>query len=161
MQAQLALKKNFTETMGAADSLEPNATRLFERSFNPKTSGGLRAMFRREVTPLPSFTERYGGKHISNQHHVGMKTVPVAQISGTLNKEADFDDTFRPTQRHSENRWLRVATAMLRGVELPPIELVKVGDQYFVKDGHHRVSVARALGFAYLDAEVVAWEFND
>ena len=69
----------------------------------------------------------------------------------------DFDAQFRPTQTHSQGRWLSVATARLQGVPLPPVELIQVGDTYFVRDGHHRVSVARALGELDIDAEVRVW----
>ena len=52
------------------------------------------------------------------------------------------------------------ATAMLRRVDLPPVELIQVGDDYYVQDGHHRVSAARALGYGYVDAIVVVWEIE-
>jgi hypothetical protein len=58
-------------------------------------------------------------------------------------------------------RWLRVAEAYRRGMSLPPVQLIKAGESYFVRDGHHRISVARALGQQEIDAEVVVWEVDE
>ena len=58
------------------------------------------------------------------------------------------------------DRWVRVATAMIQGLALPPIDIIQVGDQFFVRDGHHRVSVARALGQVEIEAHVTVWEVD-
>ncbi len=158
MYPQLSLQNRFADTLGSADSLEPQATKLFDRAYRPSIRRGLAKLFARTSSPLRSLQEIQAANHLTNRHSLGTKTVPLANIQGTLNKQTDFDRDFRPTQRHSENRWLRVATAMLRGVVLPPIELIQVGNQYFVKDGHHRVSVARALGHTHIDAVITLWE---
>ncbi|HUN24115.1 MAG TPA: hypothetical protein PK299_13380 [Anaerolineales bacterium] len=84
----------------------------------------------------------------------GLKTVPVSQIVGTVNRYRDFDRSFLPTQNHTRNRWQRVDHAYYAQVDLPPILLYKVGETYFVVDGNHRVSVAKAQGVEYIDAEV-------
>jgi hypothetical protein len=84
----------------------------------------------------------------------GLKTVPVSQIVGTVNRYRDFDRSFLPTQNHTRNRWQRVDHAYYAQVDLPPILLYKVGEIYFVVDGNHRVSVAKAQGVEYIDAEV-------
>lgn len=94
--------------------------------------------------------EVHGGKHI------GHVTVPLQQIVGSENRVQDFDGRFYPRKSHIEERWVGVAKARLTGVPLPPVDLVQVGDAYYVRDGHHRVSVARALGEAYIEANVVA-----
>ena len=67
----------------------------------------------------------------------------------------DFDAQFRPLETHSRRRWISIAKAMLKGSSLPPVALIKNGQQYFVQDGHHRVSVAQALGKATIYAHVV------
>jgi nucleotide-binding universal stress UspA family protein len=79
----------------------------------------------------------------------------VDSIIGSLGRSRDFDRVFRPVQRHSRGKWLSVDSAFLAGVGLPPISLYKVGDAYFVVDGHHRVSVARENGQTFIDAEVI------
>lgn len=69
-----------------------------------------------------------------------------------------FDDAFHPIRTHTELRWRRVARAGLAGVTLPPVELIRIGEAYFVRDGHHRISVARALGQKEIDAVVTVWQ---
>ncbi len=84
----------------------------------------------------------------------GVKTVPIAQIVGSVDRYRDFDDVFLPKQDSTANRWKSIARAFYSDVDLPPIRLYKVGDAYFVMDGHHRVSVAREQGIDFIDAEV-------
>jgi hypothetical protein len=91
---------------------------------------------------------------------VGIRTVPIDQIRGTDSRSRDFDRDFNPLQTHTAHRWHSVASARQEGKELPPVELVQIGDVYFVRDGHHRISVARALGQQSIEAEVVAWEVS-
>jgi hypothetical protein len=80
--------------------------------------------------------------------------VPVGAIVGTVGRYRDFDRNFNPIRDATRQRWERISRAMLEGVELPPVELYKVGDAYFVKDGNHRVSVAKHQGITFLDAIV-------
>jgi len=84
----------------------------------------------------------------------GVKTVPVAQIVGSVDRYRDFDDVFLPKQDNSAQRWKSIARAFYSDVDLPPVRLYQVGDAYFVMDGHHRVSVAREQGVDFIDAEV-------
>jgi hypothetical protein len=86
---------------------------------------------------------------------LGLRVVPVTHIVGSMDRAGDFDRAFRPRSRHFADRWKRVARASYEGVSLPPVRLVRVADAYFVVDGHHRVSVARACGQQFVDAEVV------
>ena len=92
------------------------------------------------------------------RRHAGIRTVPISQIRGSIDRSNDFDRDFNPLQGHTWRRWLSVATAREEGKTLPPVELVQVGDIYFVLDGHHRISVARALGQQDVDAEVEVWQ---
>ena len=96
-------------------------------------------------------------KHLGllSQTYRGVQPVPVNQIIGSLGRATDFDRIFHPIQRHSRRKWLGVDSAYLDGVTLPPISLYKVGDAYFVVDGHHRVSVARQQQQSFIDAEVI------
>lgn len=91
----------------------------------------------------------------SSQHYQGLEPVPLDKIVGSLGRSRDFDRVFMPTQTHSRGKWVSVDSAYLRGVRLPPVSLYKVGDAYFVVDGHHRVSVARQKGQVFIDAEVI------
>jgi hypothetical protein len=87
-------------------------------------------------------------------HHRGAQAVQIDLIRGSENRCGDFDADFYPLQDHTRDRWIRVATARLQGTPLPPVELVRAGEDYFVRDGHHRISVERALGGSYIDAVV-------
>ncbi|MEN6480096.1 MAG: DUF4032 domain-containing protein [Anaerolineales bacterium] len=94
----------------------------------------------------------------TSQRYRGLQAVPVDKIIGSLGRSQDFDRAFVPTQTHSRSKWLSVDSAMLSGVPLPAVSLYKVGDAYFVVDGHHRVSVSRQKGSKYIDAEVIEVE---
>jgi hypothetical protein len=92
-------------------------------------------------------------------HDAGTCAVPIDRIRGSnRNRCCDFDACFRPLQTHDQERWLSVAVARLRGAKLPPVELIEVEGDYFVVDGHHRISVARALGDVAIRANVTTWQ---
>jgi hypothetical protein len=104
---------------------------------------------------LLSFEEIQRTLPIKGQYYQGMQQVPLAQIVGSVDRYHDFDRRFLPTQSFTRPRWESVDTANLTDVPLPPVQLYKVGSVYFVKDGNHRVSVAREKGGEYIDAEVI------
>jgi hypothetical protein len=89
------------------------------------------------------------------ESYVGLQTVPLNAILGTVDRAKGFDRQFRPTTARVRARWERIANAVRRGEPMPPISLFEIGEVYFVRDGHHRVSVARALGRTEIDAYVV------
>jgi hypothetical protein len=89
-----------------------------------------------------------------SERSAGHAVVPLDAIVGTVDRGRDFDRSFRPTTGRMRSRWEHIATAMRRGEAMPPVDLVRVGQIYFVRDGHHRVSVARALGRTDIDANV-------
>jgi hypothetical protein len=86
---------------------------------------------------------------------LGRREIPLQAISGTIepNRAAQFDSQFRPTGP-TRSRWESVWLAAQRGALLPPISVVAVGDAYAIRDGHHRVSVARVRGALTIDAIV-------
>jgi hypothetical protein len=88
------------------------------------------------------------------ESYVGLQTVPLDSILGTVDRAKGFDRQFRPTTARVRTRWERIANAVRRGESMPPISLYRIGEVHFVRDGHHRVSVARALGRADIDAYV-------
>jgi hypothetical protein len=90
--------------------------------------------------------------------YAGIRTVPISQIRGSGGRSDDFDCDFNPLQDHNKRRWLSIATARRRGKALPPVGLVQVGDVHFVCDGHHRISVARAMGQQDIEAKVMVWQ---
>lgn len=92
------------------------------------------------------------------QHYAGLQTVSLAQIAGSEGRGRDFDPVFRPLSLRSRERWIRIAIATLQGTAMPAVQLIQVGDGYYVRDGHHRISVAFAWGQAFIDAEVTVWD---
>jgi hypothetical protein len=85
---------------------------------------------------------------------LGLQTIPLDSIVGTVDRTRDFDRGFRPTTPRVRGRWQRIAAAQRRGESFPPISVYRVGDLHFVRDGHHRVSVAKSLGREDIDAYV-------
>lgn len=89
------------------------------------------------------------------QRPLGRQVVPVGTIVGTVDRESSFDRQFRPTNTRTRQRWERIDAAARRGEAMPPVDLYRVGALHFVRDGHHRVSVARALGLDGVEADVI------
>jgi hypothetical protein len=88
------------------------------------------------------------------ERSLGLQLVDLDAIVGTVDRQRGFDRQFSPTSNLTRGRWERIAQAMRRGQSMPPVSLYKVGEAFFVRDGHHRVSVARALGRGDIDAYV-------
>jgi hypothetical protein len=89
-----------------------------------------------------------------SEQQVGLQVVTIDSIVGTVDRGRDFDRSFRPTSGRVRSRWEQIATIARRGEALPPVDLLRIGEIHFVRDGHHRVSVARALGREDIDAYV-------
>jgi hypothetical protein len=104
---------------------------------------------------LLSFDEAKGDLVHWSQVYRGMRTVEVEKITGSVGRCRDFDGSFLPLRVSMAHRWGRADRAYHRGVELPAVSLYKIGDVYFVRDGNHRVSVAKYHKAAAIDAEVV------
>jgi hypothetical protein len=98
---------------------------------------------------------------IQARHAAGLQIVPIRQILGSEGRSDAFDAAFHPLQTHTEVRWRSIARAGLVGATLPPVDLIRIGEIYFVRDGHHRISVARALGQQEIDAVVTVWQIAD
>jgi hypothetical protein len=84
----------------------------------------------------------------------GRRTVEASRIVGSLGKHEQFDRNFMPLSKASPDKWKRIDGAFRLGQELPPVSLLQLGGDYFVNDGHNRVSVARFHGVEWIDAEV-------
>lgn len=109
-----------------------------------------------EEAKLLSFSEVKQMLKPSNETYLGMKVVPVKLIAGSEGRYHDFDNHFFPKNLHLKNRWQSIDRARLSDVILPPIVLYEIGGLYFVRDGNHRVSVARTQGVENIDAEVIS-----
>ena len=115
------------------------------------------ARIRREYAPnrLLSFDDVRRELAANNRLHRGMRVVEVEEIVGSVGRWDEFDRSFLPARASVGHKWKRIDRAFQRGEDLPPVELYKLEDAYFVVDGHHRVSVARYHDVPTVEAAVV------
>ncbi len=104
---------------------------------------------------LLSFEKIQKNLELHNQRNLGIKTVKIKDIIGSLDRYKDFDSYFLPKKMNLQRRWANIHNLLVRDVILPPVILYKVGEVYFVFDGNHRVSVSKKMGVEYIDAEVI------
>lgn len=97
---------------------------------------------------------------IRNQHYGGLHTISLEEICGSMGRTYDFDQRFHPRNERTRPLWVSVAIARRQDIPLDAVQLIQVGHCYFVQDGHHRISVAHALGEAAIEAEITIWEMN-
>lgn len=107
-----------------------------------------------DVNTILPFDEVIGALGRGGETNLGLQSVEVDDIVGSVDRTKDFDRYFRPTSSRIRERWQRLAAAQRRGESVPPILLYKVGSMYFVVDGHHRVSIAIARHLHTIDAYV-------
>ena len=116
---------------------------------------GRRLSAGRDVDAILPFDEVIAALGRVEERHVGRAVIDLDTILGTVDRAGGgFDRSFRPTTSRVRTRWERIASAMRRGDALPPISVYRVGEVHFVRDGHHRVSVARALARDDIEADV-------
>jgi hypothetical protein len=127
----------------------------FDRARHRAFINELRAILRRETNELIPYHEVSRRMSAERQSYRGLQEVPIAQIVGSEDRFRDFDRAFLPKRDHTAGRWKSIDRAYRSDIRLPPIQLYKVGAVYFVKDGNHRVSVARERGVEFIDAEVI------
>jgi hypothetical protein len=130
---------------------------LYARSRRHGRWGRFWSIGSRDSRRLLDLSEVEDTCRVEARSYGGLHTVPIGQICGSEGRCTDFDCDFNPLQDHSRGRWLRVAAARDQDKVLPPVVLIQVGDVYFVRDGHHRISVARARGQLDIEAEVTLW----
>lgn len=97
---------------------------------------------------------------VTAQFDMGSQSVALEKIVGSASRSQDYDAEFRPLRTHLRQRWVKIAALRMMNVNLPAVELIKIGENYFVIDGHHRVSVAKSLGQRYIDAQVIVWHLE-
>jgi hypothetical protein len=145
------------ESVSSSGFSSADAQGDFSRARRARLLADIGRRLRREpddVALILPFEEVIDALGVVGREDVGLQVVPLESIVGTVDRAADFDRGFRPTSPRLRSRWERIAAAQRRGESLPPISLYKVGDLYFVRDGHHRVSVAKSLGRQDIDAYV-------
>jgi hypothetical protein len=143
----------------ARDTGLPSADAQFDfnRARRRRALSQLATRLRREpgdvnhILPFEEVVQALGRR---GERRLGQQLIQLDSIVGTVDRGREFDRRFRPTSQRVRPRWERIATAQRRGEGMPPIDVYRIGDLHFVKDGHHRVSVARALGHKDINAFV-------
>ena len=136
----------------AQDDFERAYRRGFWRKLSSWFTGG-----HNELLPFDAVRERIP---LRGQHYIGLQQVLIEEIVGSLGRYRDFDRAFLPKQARTRSRWVSIDSAHYDEIILPPVELYKMGDIYFVRDGNHRVSVAREKGQEFVDAYVIEIEVS-
>ena len=128
----------------------------FSKAYNKALVHELQHFFNPEEASLISFSDIKKLLKPKNESYIGIKTVPVSSIVGSEDRYKDFDREFFPKNLHLRSRWESIDEVHKKDIILPPISLYEVGGLYFVRDGNHRVSVAKSRGTEFIDAEVVS-----
>lgn len=128
----------------------------FFKARNKALFNEIQHFINQEESHLLSFNDIKQLLKPKNEVYLGMQVVPIDLIAGSEGRYTDFDNHFFPKNMHLKTRWEHIDEAHLTDVILPPIKLYEIGGLYFVRDGNHRVSVARAKGVECIDAEVVS-----
>src|SRR5512138_1525754 len=115
----------------------------FENAIRKGYWRSVMSWFTRTDNKLLPYDEFRRSLPVYGQHDIGMRQIELDKIIGSVGRYLDFDRAFLPRRTNTRNRWESVDRAHLQDITLPPIEVYKVGTVYFVKDGNHRVSVAR------------------
>ncbi len=134
---------------------------LFAQLYGQARLHALGAVLRARPAKLTPLARVLQNRTVVSRRYAGVSLVALDAIRGSENRSADFDASFRPRRRHMAQRWIRVAAAWMAGVVFAPVELIQVDDDYFVRDGHHRISVARAFGQHAIEAEITVWEVSN
>jgi hypothetical protein len=109
-----------------------------------------------DVSAMLPFEEVVAALGRKSQRDLGIQLIPLDSIVGTVDRRrGEFDRSFRPADPGVRSRWERIAAARRSGEAMPPIDVFRLGELHFVQDGHHRVSVARALGDTDIEAHVI------
>lgn len=137
-----------------SDELESRVQADFSRARFKAFLNRARALVSGQPTSLLSYDEIKEKLRIGGPIYRGLRTVRLDQIAGSLNRYHEFDRAFLPVEDQTSRRWRNIDRAFYKDISLPPVVLYKVGQVYFVVDGHHRVSVAREKGQEFIDAEV-------
>ena len=119
-----------------------------------KSSRGILGLNLKKQENLKSFTEIQKEENAYNSVNLGIKEIPLDKIVGSVEKYSYFDKNFVPKNDIVKQRWINIYVGYMMDSMLPPVILYKIKDDYYVYDGNHRVSVAKFLNFASIEAEV-------
>ncbi len=130
------------------------AVEKYKRNLSRAQIGDLLSLVTGESANLISYDEVAKRFHARQQVQAGIQQVPLDLIVGSVGRYRDFTRSFLPRAGANAERWARLDAAMNSLEGFPPVELFKVGEVYFVRDGNHRVSVAHANDLSHIEAYV-------
>jgi hypothetical protein len=139
---------------------EAQAKDLFEAMYRRSSLHKAWARITGKKNTLQDIVRLTRGQKVVSSYFQGYQNVPIDAIKGSEGRCEDFDNSFCPRKKHNSSRWIKVASAFGRGVALPPVELIKIGEIFVVRDGHHRISVAKAFGASSVEARVTVWDID-
>ncbi len=131
-----------------------DSQRRFEDARRQATFHDLMSFLTRQTNALVPFDEVRARLRTAAEIQRGTHLIPLSSIVGSVGRYRDFTREFLPRAATLQERWRRIDEVVNRLEPLPPIEVYKLGDVYFVRDGNHRVSVARANGATHIEANV-------
>ena len=150
----------YTDLVVSAFGPEAQVEDLFDNEYRRSSLQKALAWIKGKKDTLQDIASLTQGKKIVSSHYQGLQKVVINAIKGSEGRCEDFDASFRPRTRHNKRRWIGIASAFRKGIDLPPVELIKVGEVYVVRDGHHRISVAKAFGAESVLASVTVWDVD-
>lgn len=151
---QYTLSEVDRHTVDGTAGLRRQAAQRFWRLLLAARLAGLMAHLAGRNSNLQALERGNGAR---SGHYLGLRDVPLNQIVGSEGRSRDFDQDFRPLRAHNRDRWIGISAARQAGIPLPPVCLIQVGDDYYVRDGHHRISVAKHLGQLEIEAEITTF----
>jgi hypothetical protein len=125
-----------------------------------RTQRVLRALLGRERRLL-CLEQATAGRTVRGAYSGGLKAVALDAIIGSEGRARDFDGDWHPLKESNRGRWMSISMARETHTPLPPVTLIALDGKYFVRDGHHRISVARSLGNEFIEAEITIWQMTD
>lgn len=131
------------------------AKRGFENALDKNFWHGVSSLVTHTSNALLDFDNIIHRIPFEGQYDAGIQEIPVDHIKGSVGRVHDFSARFLPRSNKVRHRWVSIARANLAGEYIPPIEVYQIGSVYFVKDGNHRVSVARSLNQQTIMAHVI------
>lgn len=135
--------------------IDPSSHEEFNKAFAKAKFQTLLSKIQMERTDLLSFYDIKDLIKPKRQNYLGTKPIPVKGIIGSEGRYNDFTNLFYPKKHLLRDRWASISSAHSRMIDLPSISVFKLGNAYFVRDGNHRVSVAKAIGVEFIDADIV------
>lgn len=128
----------------------------FSKARNKAFINELQHLLNPDETKMISFNQVKKLLKPQNETYIGMRTIPISKIVGSEGRYKDFDNQFLPKSSFLKERWEHVDEAVIKDITLPPISVYELGGLYFVRDGNHRVSVAKSKGIEFIDADIIS-----